>query len=81
MINNKMEKEQHELSNINNDNYYYNGDVNYLILPNDKEKRKRDNDRIKEERIFKRFNDNNENYQYIGEKLGYDIYVKKQKIN
>jgi hypothetical protein len=68
----------------------YNGDADYLIFPNDKEKRKRDNDNntinknnddndndIEEERIFKRFNDNNENYQYVGGKSGYDIYVKE----
>jgi hypothetical protein len=38
--NNEMEKEQHELNNINDDYCYYNGDTDYLILPNDKEKRK-----------------------------------------
>jgi hypothetical protein len=72
---------------------YYNGDADYIILPNDKEKRKRNNDNntinnnddddnysnIKGEKIFKRFNDNNENSQYIGGKSGYDIYVKEQK--
>jgi hypothetical protein len=92
--NNEMEKEQRKLNNINDDYCYYNGDADYLIFPNDKEKRKRDNDininnnvdnvennnnNIEGERIFKRFNDNNENYQYVCGKSGYDIYVKKQK--
>jgi hypothetical protein len=92
------EKENNEMENNVNDDYcYYNGDADYLIFPNDEEKRKRDNDNnninnnvdndndnnnnnnIKGERIFKRFNDNNENYQYVGGKSGYDIYVKEQK--
>jgi hypothetical protein len=92
--NNEMEKVQHELNNFDNDYCYYNGDADYLILPkNDKEKRKRDNDininnnvdndnnnnNIKGEKIFKRFNNNNENYQYVGGKSGYDIYIKEQK--
>jgi hypothetical protein len=42
--NNEMEKEPHELNNFNDDYCYYNGDTDYLILQNDKEKWKRDND-------------------------------------
>jgi predicted nucleic acid-binding Zn ribbon protein len=36
-----MEKEQNELNNINDDYCYYNCDTDYLIFPNDKEKRKK----------------------------------------
>jgi hypothetical protein len=89
-----MEKVQHELNNFDDDYCYYNGDIDYLILQTDKEKRERDNDNninsnvdndnnnnnnIEEEKIFKRFNENNENYQYVGGKSGYYIYIKKQK--
>jgi hypothetical protein len=96
--NNEMKKEQYELNNFDDNYCYYNGDADYLIFPNDKEKRKRNNDNniinnnnvnndndnnnnnnIEKERIFKKFNDNNENYQYIGGKSRYDIYVKEQK--
>jgi hypothetical protein len=38
--NNEMEKEQHELNNFDDDYCYYNGDADYLILQNVKEKEK-----------------------------------------
>jgi hypothetical protein len=39
-----MEKKHHQLNTFDNDYCYYNGDADYLILLNGKEKRRRDND-------------------------------------